>query len=104
MKVLLAAIAVIMIAGAMAYSEEETQNLFVNFVKKFDRQYETEEMFQRYAVFKTNLAFIQKHNQKYARGEVSYSMALNQFADMTNSEYKVRLGYKKKIPIDPRNT
>jgi len=94
MQVLLAAIAVIMITGPMAYSEEETQNLFVSFVKTYGRQYETAEMFQRYAVFKTNLAFIQKHNQKYAHGQVSYSMALNQFADMTNTEYKLRLGYK----------
>jgi len=77
------------------YSEQETQGMFVKFVQQHGRQYDVEEMFHRYGVFKTNLAFIQKHNEKYAAGEVSYSLAANKFSDLTNSEYKKLLGFKK---------
>jgi len=89
---------VLFFVGAFAWkphSEQETQGLFVSFIRKHGRQYDVDEMFHRYGIFKTNLAFIQQHNEKHVRGEVSYSLALNQFSDLTNSEYKQKLGYKK---------
>jgi len=74
--------------------EEVLQGKFVDFIRTHGRQYDIEEMFHRYGVFKTNLAFIQKHNDKYARGEVSFSLAVNKFTDLTHDEYKLRLGYR----------
>jgi len=47
------------------------------------------------AFFKTNLAFIERHNEKFAHGEVSYSLAVNKFTDLTNNEYRKKLGYRQ---------
>jgi len=82
------------------YTEQETQGLFVDFVQKHGKHYDVDEMFHRYGVFQTNLAFIQKHNEKHGRGEVSYSLAVNKFADLTNNEYRRLLGYKRNINRD----
>jgi len=79
------------------YTEQETQGYFVDFMRSNGKHYDVEETFHRYGVFKSNLAFIQTHNDKHARGQVSYAMAVNKFADLTNNEYRRLLGYKRNI-------
>lgn len=44
---------------------------------------ETEEVF-RLKIYMENRHKIAKHNEKYARGEVPYSMAMNEFGDMVS--------------------
>ena len=39
------------------------------------------------AIFNDNLAQIEEHNAKYAKGEVTYSKAINQFGDLTKEEF-----------------
>lgn len=41
---------------------------------------------KRFQVFKDNLGFIQEHNNNQNN---TYKLGLNQFADMTNEEYRV---------------
>lgn len=38
---------------------------------------------------------INEHNEKYDNGEESYTMGINQFADLSSEEFKQLLTYKK---------
>jgi len=63
---------------------------FSEFIKAFNKTYETKnEMMYRYDVFVKNLEMIAKHN---AEGH-SWTMGINEFADMTWNEFKTRLGF-----------
>lgn len=42
---------------------------------------------KRYGIYMENSLLIAKHNQKYAMNEVSYTMGLNEFSDMTSEEF-----------------
>lgn len=50
----------------------------------------------RFEIFKSNLELINAHQIKYDKGEVSYTLGINQFADLTDEEFiKTYLGYQK---------
>lgn len=42
----------------------------------------------KYQVWLANKEFIDEHNKRYEDGEVSYTMAMNEFSDLTDSEFK----------------
>lgn len=63
---------------------------FARFVEQFDKVYETEEVFRRFNVYRDNLAFVEKHN---TRDDVSYSVEMNEFSDLTFDEFKTRNGF-----------
>nr|CAH7731715.1 unnamed protein product [Callosobruchus chinensis] len=50
---------------------------------------------KRFSIFKANIRSIEKHNERYARGEESFSMKINQFGDLTQEEFKERLILEK---------
>lgn len=57
----------------------------------------------REKIFKNNLRKINGHNRRYQKGEFSYEMAINQFADMTRDEFVDMLTLQRKIkPQIPR--
>jgi hypothetical protein len=45
-----------------------------------------EEAALRASIFARNVAAFKEHNEKFARGEVSYTKGINQFTDMTEKE------------------
>jgi len=57
---------------------------FQKFVTAYNKQYATEEIFTKYAVFKANLERIQAHNLK----NLSWNMAVNEYADLTGEEFR----------------
>ena len=70
---------------------------FIKFVAKYGKDYATKEEFEyRSTVFQNNFRFIVETNSK---NDLSYSVGLNKFADMTNEEFKKRLGRKKNQTI-----
>jgi cathepsin L len=89
----------IALAGVSAhfFSNEEYEHQFVKFMQKHEKSYDAEEFFSRYNVFKANMDKIHKHNL----GEHTYTMAMNQFGDMTAEEFiATHTGFKgKKAPI-----
>lgn len=42
---------------------------------------------RRFALYKETVAQINKHNEKYKRGEVSWEMGVNQFTDLSLKEF-----------------
>lgn len=75
-------------------SEGVYQSEFTSYVKAHRKTYATDEFFGRFAVFKANLDKIRRHNTEAAQGKHTFSMAVNEFADMTHSEFVTRFtGY-----------
>jgi len=70
--------------------EDASQQAFFSFVKDFNKQYPTEEVFDRYNTFKANLELINAHNN----GSSGWKMGVNQFADLSPAEFKTYLGLK----------
>lgn len=50
----------------------------------------------RYDVFKINLRMIEEHNARYRNGQETWNMSYNQFADLTEGEFKSQ--YLTQIP------
>jgi hypothetical protein len=78
-------------AAASAMVEDASaQQAFFSFVKDFNKQYPTEEVFDRYNTFKANLELINAHNN----GSADWKMGVNQFADLSPAEFKSYLGLR----------
>jgi len=67
---------------------------FSDFVAQYGKTYTRSEFLNRFEIFKANVAFINEHNQE---GH-TYTVAVNQFADLTNAEYKAMYvsGYRSR--------
>ncbi|KAJ5079679.1 cysteine protease rdl2-related [Anaeramoeba ignava] len=77
MKVLIL-ILVIVFATCTPY-----QPMFELFKQKYNKQYTAEEEAYRYRVFSQNVKKMEEHNKKG-----TFQLGINQFADLTNSEYQ----------------
>jgi hypothetical protein len=88
MKAVLCLALCVVAASAIRISEVEAQSEFTNFLVHFNKQYNAEEFFYRFNVFRTALMTIREHN---AKGK-SWTMGVNQFADMTSEEFSEWVG------------
>jgi len=79
------------------WTAEEKQKLFGfgrsdsvwdNYKEKYGKAYSPEEDSMRKEIFTKTLETIEAHNKKYAAGEVTWTMGLNQFSDWTPEELK----------------
>jgi len=85
-------VALACVASARPLAEDDYQFLFTKFVEQHGKNYEADEFFVRYNIFKNNLQTIHSHN---AMGNNSYTLGMNKFGDMTSAEFKAQyLGYK----------
>ncbi len=75
-------------------SEERLADVFQSWMRKHEKSYESvSEMNQRFSIFKDNLRYIHSHNVQ--ESTPSYSLGLNNLADLTHEEFKSRyLGTK----------
>lgn len=96
-----------LVAVALAVTEPEWEN----FKTKFNRKYKnpTEEAFRK-KIFANNKMLIVQQNQRNAEGRSTFTMAVNQFADMTTQEfsqimnnYKMHAPNPSKVKIFPSN-
>jgi len=72
-------------------NENQFQSYFVSFVKQYNKQYPTDEFFARYSIFKANHNKIAQHNAEHAAGQHTFTMAVNEFADMTFTEFHTKM-------------
>jgi cathepsin L len=56
----------------------------------FGRKYDSLNEIARRIIWEQNLKYIQKHNLEYDLGKHSYFLGLNEYADMTNEEFRSR--------------
>jgi len=87
MKFAVAILAFVALAAA-APANMELQTMFTEFKQTYGKTYTSEEEAQRFQVFQENVAFINKHNAAFEAGTETYTVGVNQFADMTIAEFK----------------
>jgi len=68
-------------------SEAHFQSEFTAFVKRHSKKYSHDEFALRYDIFKANYNKIRHHNM----GKHTYSMAVNEYADMTFEEFHAKM-------------
>jgi len=71
-----------------AVSEAARQSEFVSFVKTYNKSYPSDEFLHRYNIFGQRLATIRQHNAEAEQGLHSWTMAINEFSDLTFEEFK----------------
>merc|ERR1711962_1337716 len=87
MKFLFAAALVVVLAQAHAGSLSLNAK-FAAFKHSHGKQYtDAFEEAYRKGIFAANLAKIDQHNKEHANGEHSWTMGVNQFADLTHDEF-----------------
>jgi len=94
--VLLAAVATTALIAPL--SEHEYQTQFTQWVGEYNKAYTADQFFYRFGVFRKALDTIRNHNSK----GLSWTMGLNQFADMTSEEFSAFVGQFP--PVRPSNT
>jgi len=93
-----------LVAVASARSVEHLSgSQFRAFKAEFGKTYSAEEEATRAAVFADNLVFIAKHNARFEAGLETYTVGVNQFADMSNEEWRATRqlsAFKREAPRD----
>jgi cathepsin F len=87
------AAAVLIMGVAQAFEKflSEHDHLFIRFVAEYGKSYGTQAEFDfRSAQFKKKMEQIEAHNAENGTSQVG----INQFADLTDHEWKMMLGYK----------
>ncbi|XP_044262268.1 procathepsin L-like [Tribolium madens] len=76
------------VVAALGVPQTAVHQKWAEFKLTHKKQYSSPiEELKRKAIFQDNLAQIEEHNAKYAKGQVTYTKAINQFADMTKEEF-----------------
>ena len=95
MKFLLFLAAVAAIAAASELEEMKLKEMnslsFQEWSAKYNKLYTAEEERAREVIFNTNKFIVTQHNA----AKHSWTMALNEFADLTSEEFAARLGLRK---------
>jgi len=74
-----------------APTELVMQDMFTAYMKQYTKKYSHDEFPSRYNTFKNNLEIIRQHN---TQTDSSYTMGLNEFADLSFGEFKAKyFGY-----------
>jgi cathepsin L len=85
MKYVLFAVAVLCFSlVAATRTEADYLKAWMEFTAKYQKSYKHDEVHYRYKIFKANADFVDEHNAK----GLSYTVALNKFADLTNEEFR----------------
>ena len=97
-----AILAVCLVSLAPAASaDSSTDELWIRFQHKYIKTYTEKEKPIRRLIFDNNVDFISEHNAQADLGGWTFWLALNQFADMTASEYDFLLGFTPPTPPLP---
>jgi len=92
--VLVASSAAFPVYQAGPFTNEQYESMFDAWSKQHGKQYSQEELPARFATFSANLDFVTRHNAEAQNGIHTYTVTMNEFADLTSSEFATRLGYR----------
>lgn len=98
----LSSLAVVLLCVALvpkSVADDSVWSVYEKWMSDFGRVYKSDtEKHQRFEVFKANFQFVESTNKKPG---LSYKVGLNEFADLTNEEFKAKyVGYKS--PSGPK--
>uniref|UniRef100_A0A8C5LF25 Cathepsin L1-like n=1 Tax=Jaculus jaculus TaxID=51337 RepID=A0A8C5LF25_JACJA len=63
---------------------------------KYEKKYSMSEEEHRRAIWEKNMQIIELHNKEYSEGKHSYTMEMNAFGDLTNTEFMTHMnGFQK---------
>merc|ERR1712121_276721 len=79
-------IAISALAASAAAASLHTE--WNQFKARFGKSYTASEESRRMAIFKENLAFVERHNLDHRAGRETYTVAINKFADLSNAEFR----------------
>jgi len=83
---------IVLALALMAGAANASSPAFVQWMKEHSKTYESEEEHRlRFKVWSNNLELVESHNAEFARGRQTFDLAMNRFADMTNSEYRTMM-------------
>ncbi|KAF7279595.1 hypothetical protein GWI33_006990 [Rhynchophorus ferrugineus] len=89
------ALACLLVVAASASLLGEQGAQFQAFKLKHGKTYKNQaEETKRFTIFRENLEKIAAHNARHEQGLETYTLAANQFADMTAEEFSAMLGYQ----------
>jgi len=86
MKVVLALFLCLLAVNVFAKTEEEYEADFEEWVQTNRKVYDENEVLYRFRIFKQNAEFVEKFNSE----EHTFTVGLNKFADLTNTEFRER--------------
>ncbi|XP_046667870.1 procathepsin L-like [Homalodisca vitripennis] len=96
MKILvLLSLAIVVLTHPLEVSEDELTQWQLFKVQHNKNFVSNDEEEMRKGIFLSNLRFVREHNAKYKRGEETYEVEINIFADMTPDEILSRKGYRR---------
>ncbi|CAO2596381.1 Testin [Lemmus lemmus] len=72
--------------------------------RKYEKTYSRNEERLRRTVWETNFKMIETHNQEYLKGKHDFSMAMNAFGDLTDTEFRKRMTGFRRLRINKRHT
>jgi len=84
-------VAVLLIFVSIVAARNLYQTEFTEWMRLHNKAYQSSEFIQRHETFIQNSDFIKKFNNE---GKHSYQVAMNEFGDLTNEEFKTMLGLK----------
>jgi len=89
--------------AASSMTEEETRFMFNRWLLQHKKNYRSlVELTVRYKNFQENMRFIAQHNAEAAQGLHTFTVAANQFTDMSRAEYLAMLTFKPTIHPAPQ--
>jgi len=86
MKLIIAFVVCLLAMTVAAKSEEQHEAAFEEWVQEHGKVYDEHEVLYRLRIFKQNSEFVEKFNSE----EHSFTVGLNKFADLTNTEFLER--------------
>ncbi|KAL7643458.1 UNVERIFIED_CONTAM: hypothetical protein RMT77_005440 [Armadillidium vulgare] len=90
MKEIFVILAIVACVSALSTVDHEWEK----YKAEFEKKYSPEEDARHYKIFKEQKKIIEEHNKKFEEGKVTYTMAINKFADMTVEDTAYLRGFK----------
>ncbi|CAD8100346.1 unnamed protein product [Paramecium sonneborni] len=102
-KQLIALLTVTLLTSAAYYMNGKDESLtlegqFKTWKQQFGKTYNGYEEVHRFSIFAQNLAIVMEHNSKFELGQETFTLGMNQFADLTEEEFSaIYLTLKGKV-------
>jgi len=88
-------------SNASLLSHGEYAATFSSWMAAGHRTYSADELMSKFAVFKANHYYVQRHNEEFKAGRKTFELGMNDNADLTLTEYRKKLGLRSvKTPTE----